>query len=106
MHSFTEYNTLATIKKLSTYSGDKSSYAVVSGTTIAGFFSPVSPDMNTQALGIVSQAYQFVTDTDQDIDDGDILTINSVDYGVKGTAIFELRSISFLRCLLEKPINN
>lgn len=101
---FSKFETAATIKKVGAYSSNKASYATVSGTTIYGFFAPVGLNMQTQALGIVSQAYEFITDEDQDIDDNDLLTIASVNYLVKGVSLWPMGSRSFLKCLLEKPV--
>lgn len=101
--SFTNYRTPATVKRLTAYSSDKSSYSAVSG-TIYGTFNPIAPDMNQIALGIISQAYSFDTDGDQDIQDNDVLTIAGVDYGVKGTALYDYGSLSILKCVLEKTV--
>lgn len=102
---FANYTTPATRKTLSAYSGDKTSYGAVSG-TIYGAFNPIAPNQNTIALGIVSQAYEFVTGGDETILAGDTLTINSIEYGVKGVALYEQMSISVLKCVLEKTIQN
>lgn len=101
--SFSFFTTQATVKRLSAYSGDKSSYASVAG-TIEGQFQPINPSMATVALNIVSQAYQFITDGDQDIRAGDVLTVDSADYGVKGVSLYRQGSIQFLKCTLEKSI--
>lgn len=102
---FSNYVTAATRKTLSTYASDKTSYSAVSG-TIYGAFNPIAANQNTIALGIMSQAYEFDTDGDQTILAGDILTINSVDYGVKGVATYNQMSISVLKCVLELAIQN
>ena len=98
------YNTSATIKRLATYAGGKSSYASVSG-TIRGFFIPVEPSQKTAALGIVDQAYEFTTDGNKDIRVNDIVTVSNVDYGVKGLARYTMGSIDNLKVTLQLIAN-
>lgn len=100
---FSQFDTVAQIKKLSSYSSGKASYSSASG-AIEGFFTPMAPDMQVQALGIESQAYQFVTDQDQDIDANDILVIDSVSYGVKGISLYRQGSVTFLKAICELSI--
>jgi hypothetical protein len=102
---FSQFKTPATIKKLSTYTLDKSSYATVSGVTIYGWFNVVSPSMQMISQGVFSQSYEYYCDGSEDVDDGDILTIDGVTYGVRGTSLHTLASISVLKCLLEKKQN-
>lgn len=98
------YSTSATQKRLATYSGNKSSFAAVSG-TIRGFFAPMEPSQKTEALGIIDQAFEFTTDGYKDIQVNDILTISSKDYGVKGVARYTMGSQDILRCVLQLIAN-
>jgi len=95
------YNAEATVKRLSAYSSDKSSYAAVSG-TIRGSFNPIEPGFKTEQLQIMGQAYQFTTDgRTKDIRVNDVLTISAVEYKVKGVARYALGAIDELRITLE-----
>lgn len=102
--SFSHYETVASVSRLGAYSGDKSTYASVGD--VEGNFEPVSPSMEAIAEGAVSQSYQFVCDIESDVRDNDRLTIESEVYGVKGTSKFRLGSVEFLRCILEKAVND
>jgi len=99
-----QYNTNADIKRLSSYSGNKSSFAST-GTTVRGFFVPIEPSQKTTVLGIIGQAYEFTCDGNKDIRVNDILTINSIEYGVAGVARYQLASQDFLRCTLQVQSN-
>jgi hypothetical protein len=94
------YNKSATIKRLGSYSGGKSTYSAVAG-TIPGYFTPTSNSQTGLSLGIIGQAYEFHTDSQKDIKVNDILTIDSVDYGVQGISVFDLGGIRFRKCILQ-----
>jgi len=94
----------ATVKRLATYASNKSSYASVAG-TIRGFFAPAQNYQAVQQLGIIGQAYEFTTDGHKDIRVNDILTIDSVDYGVQGVARYKMGAQDFLRCTLNLLVN-
>lgn len=85
-----------------TQSGNKSSYAA--GDTINGFFQPIDSDQNTVALGIVGQAYQFVTDGDADIKAAYTLTIDSIEYRVRGVRRNQMKRQDHLTCIMELPL--
>lgn len=89
---------VATKKRLGSYSGGKASYSSVAG-NIFGNFQPLDPSQGLQAIGIMGQAYQFITTGDQDIKVNDILTVNSVDYTVKGVRRQQNGSIDSLECV-------
>lgn len=92
--------TSATVKRLGAYSGNKSTFASVAG-TIYGFFTPMENTQKAASLGIIGQAYEYTTDGTIDIRVNDILTINSIDYGVAGVARFILGSQDFLKVTLQ-----
>jgi len=96
------FTTSATIKRL-TQTSDKSAYASVSG-TIMGFFAPVDPDQRPKSAELASQAYQFACSGENDVRVVDILTINSVDYTVRGVRRYTLESVDFLDCIIEKSV--
>ena len=102
--TFSNYDAIASVSRLGSYSGDKSSYSTVGD--VEGNFEPISPSMDAIAQGALSQSYQFVCDIESDVRDNDRLTIESEAYGVKGTSKFRQGSIEFLRCSLEKAVNN
>lgn len=98
------YNTTATQKRLEAYSGGKSSYAS-QGDGVRGYFAPLQANQQTQALGVFGQAYEFTTDGHKDILVNDILTINSIDYGVRGIARYAIGGQDVLRCTLDLIAN-
>ncbi len=73
----------ASLERLGAYSGNKASY-VSTGTEIRGFLMPIDSDQNVIALGIMGQAYEFTTQGYQDIQIKDVLTIETVEYRVRG----------------------
>lgn len=94
--------TVATKKRLGAYSGGKASYSSVAG-NIFGNFQPLTPNQLTEGLGIIGQPYLFVTQGDVDIKAADILTIDSLDYKVKGVRRQQNGSIDALEVTLELP---
>jgi len=98
------YNFNATVKR-SVYAGGKSNY-VATGNVYLGFFSPVDQDQNIPGLQTMSQAYQFQTDGDADIQAADRLTIDAVDYIVRGVRKFDLKRQYFIDCQLELAVKN
>lgn len=97
------FDTKATRKRLS-YASSKGSYGT--GTDYYGFFTPVENDANTIALNIMGQAWAFYTDPDADILASDSLTINSVDYQVRGVRRFNQKRNDFLECMLERAVTD
>jgi hypothetical protein len=91
---------VATKKRLGAYSGGKATYASVAG-NIFGSFQPLGASDDVVALGIVGQAYQFIADGSTDVITGDILTINSQDYTVKGVRRQTNGSVDELECLMQ-----
>lgn len=98
------YNKSATVKRLATYSGNKSAFASVAG-TIRGFFIPLEPSQKTEALGIIDQAYEFTTDGQKDIKVNDTLTIDSIEYRVKGVARYTMFGQDVLKCTIQLMTN-
>lgn len=95
------YNTSATQQRLGAYSSNKATYASVSG-TIRGSFQPIDNSHKIEQLGIIGQAYEFITDgRTQDIQVNDILTISSIEYRVKGVARYNFGAIDQLKCILQ-----
>jgi len=93
------FTATATKKRLS-YASSKGTYSGTS--TFDGSFEPIDNDKNAIALGILGQAWSFVTDGDADILASDILTIASVDYQVRGVRRFNQKRVDVLECILEK----
>lgn len=98
------YNTVATQKRLSAYSGNKSTFADVSG-TLHGFFTPIDNYQRVQSLGIIGQAFEFITDGAKDIKANDIITIDSTAYGVVGVSRYRMASQDILRVYLQLQSN-
>ena len=97
------FETSATVKRLSAYSGGKATFGSA-GSAIFGQFVPVAADQNSIALGIAGQAYKFTTDGIADIQAGDILTVASVDYTVRGVRRYTMKRADFMEAVLEKSI--
>jgi len=69
-----------------------------------GFFQPIDSDTNTVALGITSQAYQFVADGSADIGASDVLVIDDTQYRVRGIRRHRMLSQDFLICIMELSV--
>lgn len=85
------------------YTGNKSAIEDLSK-TYYGFFQPIDSDTNTVALGIMSQAYQFVTDGNADIKPSDMLVIDSVQYRVRGIRRNIMKRQDFLTAIMELSV--
>lgn len=96
------FETPATAKR-QVYTGSKS-VLTSTGTTFYGFFQPIDSDQNTTNLHIIGQAYQYVTEGDADIKAGDTLTINSVEYRVRGIKRNTMKRQDFLTAIMELPV--
>lgn len=72
--------------------------------TVYGFFQPIDSDMNTVALGIIGQAYQFVCEGDSDIRAADKLVIDSVEYRVRGAKRNTMKRSDFKTCTMELSV--
>ena len=97
------FSTPATIKRL-TYASDKGTYATVSGVTLYGLFLPLDPAQQPAEVKIGQQAYKFSCDGAATVYPSDFLTIDSVDYAVKGVRRYTMRSLDFLDIILEKSV--
>ena len=97
------FNEVATVSRLSSYSGGKASMQAIAG-EVEGHFEPVDNDYNNITLNMQGQAYLFMSEGDADIRENDILTIQGSNYGVKGTAPFYQKSVFYLRVILERSI--
>jgi hypothetical protein len=87
------------------YSGSpKKSVLTDQSQSYDGFFQPIDADQSTIALGIIGQAYQFVTEGGVDIQADDVLVINSVKYGVRGVRRNTMKRHDFLTCVLELSV--
>lgn len=103
------FNATATLKRLSAYSGGKSTLQAVANVSYDGFIKPKDEDYNTIKLKITGQAYEFSVEGVQDIKPTDILTItpvsgseSAIDYSVRGVSKFDMHSVVFTKCILEK----
>jgi len=96
------FNTVASIWR-HVYTGNKSVLTDLS-IDYEGFFQPIDSDQNTVALGLVSQAYQFVTEGANDITPNDHLIIDSATYIVRGVKRNTMKRQDFLTCIMEKPV--
>lgn len=95
--------TSATIKRLS-YSSDKGTYSTVAGVTLYGFFEPLDPSQMPADVKMAQQGYRFFVDGASTVYASDMLTIDSVDYAVRGLRRYTAGSIDHLEILLEKSV--
>lgn len=98
------FNAIATVKRLSAYSGNKSTMEVVPDFSVEGFFKPIENNDSLIDLSIVGQAYQFECESYNDLRAGDILVIDGVEYGIKGLAQYTMKSLNYWRCICDKPV--
>ena len=83
---------------------DNKSVLTDQSTTYYGFFQPIDSDQNTVALGIMGQAYQFVTTGQNDIRANDVLIIDSEEYRVRGVRRNKMKRHDFRTCVLELSV--
>lgn len=101
MRSFLD--TTITIYRL-TQSDDKSSY-VEQGTDI-GYLRPLSDRQSSLNAIQYGQGYRLIVENSVDIQVADKITIDSVDYSVKGVASIERGSVSYISAILIKGIKS
>jgi len=97
------FTTPYTTKRLTIASGKSTYSALGSG---EGFFKTMGDEMamlnNIQA----GQGFLMDTDGDADILPTDRVTVNSVDYDVKGVSAHEMRGLSYKKVILIKGVNS
>lgn len=97
------FNKTATVKRLSAYSGDKATFQIVPNVEIEGHFYAIDKEGFLLDLRIAGQAYGFECEAEFfEILPNDILIIDNVEYNVKGVSKNEMKSLYFIRCILEK----
>lgn len=99
-----QYTHEATVQRLGTYASNKSTFASV-GSTIRGFFIPMSPQQSVTVFGQIGQGYQFTTDGSKDILVNDTLTIDGLVYKVAGIARYRMASQDILQVTLQRQAN-
>lgn len=92
----------ATILRLGPYVGGKATYSA--GTPVRGFLEPIATDQSVIALGIEGQAYRFVVNGNIDARVGDRLSIDSIEYRVRGIQPFEIGGINNRELTLELSV--
>jgi hypothetical protein len=80
---FTNQNAITAIKR-QVYTGNKSTFTSVG--TATGYLRPLTEEQSSLNGIQFGQGYQLVTEVGVDIRTGDKLTINSIDYTVRGVA--------------------
>lgn len=103
MQYFTQNNTISAIKR-QTYTGDKSVYSTVGSGT--GYLRPLSEEQ-ASANGIqYGLGFSLIVETDVDIQEADKVTVDSVEYTVRGVVNHDRGEITaYKRCLLLKGEN-
>lgn len=80
---FTTQNAITAIKR-QVYTGNKSTYTSVG--TATGYLRPLTEEQSSLNGIQFGQGYQLITEAGVDIRTGDKVTINSIDYTVRGVA--------------------
>lgn len=97
------FNNFAQVKRLSAYVDGKAELEIQVG-EIEGHFEPIDNDYNNVTLQMQGQAFLFVCEAFENIQEGDILIIENTEYGVRGVAPYKQKGLEYLRILLEKTI--
>lgn len=101
MLPFTGQKTISAIKRL-VYVGDKSSYSSVGSAT--GYLRPLNEVENSNAGFQYGNGFSLIIETDVDIREADKITIDSVEYTIKGVVNHDRGGITaYKRCLMVKP---
>ncbi len=87
MQTFTNEQTISTIKRL-VYSGSpsKGTMTTVAGATATGYLRPLSEESSAQTGLQWGTGFTLITEVGVDIRVGDVITIASQDYTVRGRA--------------------
>lgn len=101
MRTFTSQKSF-TIKR-QVYTGDKSTYTTVAG-TFSGYLRPMTEEqaaVNGVQFGL---GFMLITETDVDIRQGDRITIDSVEYTIRGVVNHDRGGITkYKRAVMTKP---
>lgn len=101
MRYFTEQKTISAIKRL-TYTGSKATSSSVG--TAVGYLRPLAADQSSVNGVQFGQAFQLIVETSVDIRVQDKVTIDSVDYLVRGVANHDRGGpTAYKACLVTLP---
>lgn len=101
MRYFTGQKTISAIKR-QTYVGDKSSFASVG--TATGYLRPLTEEQASLNGLQYGNGFSLIVETSVDIREMDKVTIESIDYLVRGVVNHDRGGITaYKRCLLTKP---
>lgn len=101
MRTFTNQKTISAIKR-QTYVGNKSSYASVG--TATGYLRPLSEEASSVNGVQFGFGFNLIVETDVDIRETDKVTIDSVEYTVRGVANHDRGGATkYKRILMVKP---
>lgn len=101
MRYFTGQKTISAIKR-QTYTGDKSSFASVG--TATGYLRPLTEEQSSTNGLQYGNGFSLIVETSVDIQEMDKVTIDSVDYLVRGVVNHDRGGIlAYKRAVLTKP---
>jgi len=92
--SFSFYNKTITAVKKQVYTGNKSTFVTSTGLTASCYLEPLSAEMAAQSGLQWGKSFKVFIDTGINIDDGDLITIASTDYTVKGRLDYDQTGVS------------
>lgn len=97
------FNQSATLKRYDRVTGtNKLRYNT--GTTIYCHFQPMDSGYSNTTDGGLSQAHRMWCDSTTDIREGDLITIDSKDYKVRGVKDYTISNYKHKRVILEKVL--
>lgn len=100
MRKFLQQNTISAIKR-QTYTGNKSAYSSVgSGMGYLRPFSETQSSVNGLQYGI---GFSLLVENALDIREADKVTVDSVEYTVRGVSTHSVGAVPYKKCILVKP---
>lgn len=100
------YNSIITVERQVDINANQSDYTAVVGVQYRGYFAPSALTMSVGPVEAASQQYLLITDGQNDIREGDRLTIDGEVYGVKGVARYRQLQQYILNCTLQKKLKD
>ena len=102
MKTFTNQKTITAIKR-QTYVGDKSSFASVG--TATAYLRPLNEEQSSNNGVQFGLGFSLIFEVDVDIREGDKVTIDSVEYTVRGIVNHDRGSalVQYKRAVITKP---
>ena len=96
------YNKTITAVKRQVYTGNKSTFTAVAGLTASCYLEPLSAQMAAQSGLQWGNSFRIFIDTGIAINIGDLVTIATIDYTVKGKLDFDTTGAEHIELLVIK----